>query len=269
MAKSVVEKVKRLFSFSGEDVSKFLHQKRSALLEEFQDVREKLKDLGGTQFNLGKFHFSRGNVPDAILRFRLTQYLKPELPEAYYFLGRCYLLQEKINVARIQFIKALQLQSDYPEATYMLASLDEERQVSTIPLSIIEEYFDLAADDYNHAQLDELNYLGHQHIGNAVLKHITDKRAPQHVLDLGCGTGLCAAVVREHIAVASMTGVDISVRMLSQAKKLTYLEEKIFNALKKIDIKEFLTNNETEYQLMLAVFRYWYVSLHQPLDMDD
>ncbi len=42
------------------------------LLKEYGDMRVKLKDIPGTNYELGLRHLARGNLDDAIMRFKMV-----------------------------------------------------------------------------------------------------------------------------------------------------------------------------------------------------
>lgn len=69
-----------------------------------------------------------------------------------------------------------------------------------------------------------LNYSVPQLIRSAAAKiYGTDSEAALNVLDAGCGTGLCAKLLSEILPHAAFFGVDLSVRMIMEARKKTFI----------------------------------------------
>lgn len=68
----------------------------------------------------------------------------------------------------------------------------------------------------------------------------------QHVLDLGCGTGLSGAMLRK--CSAQLTGVDLSQKMLSHAR-----DKHIYDRLIESDVISFLCDDQCDYDLIQAL----------------
>ncbi|MFZ4077738.1 MAG: class I SAM-dependent DNA methyltransferase, partial [Legionellaceae bacterium] len=66
-----------------------------------------------------------------------------------------------------------------------------------------------------------------------------------HTIDLGCGTGLCGIVLRE--LSEQLTGIDISTKMLAQAKN-----KAIYDELIEAELISFLQKDTTPYDMAVA-----------------
>ena len=84
--------------------------------------------------------------------------------------------------------------------------------------SAIKDEFDEFAPVYNQVAIDELEYDAFIKIPNEMIQLNDATKAT--VLDLGCGTGLSSEVFLEHGF--EVTGVDLSTKMLKEAKKLDF-----------------------------------------------
>lgn len=231
----------------------FGEKKARTFLQDVYIMREKSKDIAKTNYELGLMHMQKGNLYDAVLRFRITLWVKPDFAPAYYNLGRVLLMQGRGDKAQEAFAKALALQPDYLEVRYMMASLTKNKAaVTDIPLSIIEDYFDDLAPRYNAEFVDHLHYVGHISLVDAVLDVLENKTLAVDVLDLGCGTGLCGALLRERLTVNSLTGVDISEKMLREARVLKHKGKPVYDYLKHKDMKLFLEKSERKYDVITA-----------------
>ena len=58
------------------------------------------------------------------------------------------------------------------------------------------------------------------HLHNAVLRRACDIRRNEHVLDIGCGTGLTTREAARSAAMGRVLGVDTSAAMLARARQL-------------------------------------------------
>lgn len=107
--------------------------------------------------------------------------------------------------------------------------------VSETPLAAPEAYisslFDHYAETFEDHLVDALAYCGPAQLEAAVA--IQDKQSFAHVIDLGCGTGLCGAVFRAKAGV--LTGVDLSPLMVARARS-----KAIYNNLHVASVAQFL-----------------------------
>jgi len=104
--------------------------------------------------------------------------------------------------------------------------------------SEIKDEFDEFAPIYNQVAIEELAYDAFIKIPNEMIQFSEHSEAT--VLDLGCGTGLSSEIFLERSF--EVTGIDISPKMLKEAKKLNFkqlithdLNKKVWPELKKYD----------------------------------
>lgn len=239
---------------------KFCDKKIRSMLEESFIMREKLKDLTKTNYELGLLHMRRGNLYDAALRFRITLWITPDFALAHYNIGRVFLMQGKIAKAVDAFMAARRFQPHFPEVDYMLAFVKHNKAAITmIPRSIIEDYFDDLAPRYNEEYIQHLHYVGHHALVDAICDTVENKALALDILDLGCGTGLCGSVIKERIAINSLTGVDVSEKMLREARKITHNGKPAYEYLKHQDMLIFLQKNDRKYDLIMGALSFSYV----------
>jgi len=78
------------------DYPKFLFKN---LINNFYILSHKFQDLYATNYNLGLMHLEKGNIGDAIFRFKMITRIWPESQEAYMQLAYCYYVKEKYQKA--------------------------------------------------------------------------------------------------------------------------------------------------------------------------
>jgi tetratricopeptide (TPR) repeat protein len=76
---------------------KFLSKKAEQSFDEAKIVSQKLKNLEETNFELGRLHIKKGNINEAIFRFRLIRFIYPDNLDAYYELAYCLVLKNKFT----------------------------------------------------------------------------------------------------------------------------------------------------------------------------
>ncbi len=116
--------------------------------------------------------------------------------------------------AAIAFRRAIAEGGDAQLNAYFLAGLTGSDAPPAPPQHYVQQLFDGYAEGFNEHLLGDLKYQGH----SALLArlHIADPRRFTSALDLGCGTGLCAAPIRQ--VADEVDGVDLSAAMLAQAR---------------------------------------------------
>lgn len=73
----------------------FVQTKAKETVDEFGDVRSKVSNLLETNYNLGLRHLEKGNISDAVFRFRFVKKFWPEYLDAYYQLGYALALNKR------------------------------------------------------------------------------------------------------------------------------------------------------------------------------
>ena len=132
-----------------------------------------------------------------------------------------------------------------PLVQYMGGAILENKKLKKADPQYIEKIFDLFAGDFE-STLFGLDYMVPVYIAQAVRAHFKkDFYKRTNYLDLGCGTGLCAENVIPLIGWHYAVGVDLSQKMLDEAKR-----KNIYHRLEKADLAEFLKNDTLTYQLM-------------------
>ena len=154
-----------------------------------------------------------------------TPYL---LGKAYYVLGR---LEEAAEVYR-QWREA---EPDNPVPAHLFTACSSRNEADAIPDRCSENYVNVTFDDYaSHfeGKLSALDYRGPELLKRLMSMHLANQAA-LHVLDAGCGTGLCAPILRPYAQ--SLEGVDLSGSMLEIAR-----QRNLYEALHQAEIGAFL-----------------------------
>lgn len=224
---------------------------------DFVSQFEKFKTIVQNNYDLGREHLRRGNTQDAVLRFRFVLWLDPVFKDSWYWLGCSYLADGKLKPAKDALLKSLKQNPASTEARYMLAlvmgkAMPKGELPRVLPRALIQEQFDVQAENYNNLQIGELGYEGHTLLCNAIRSCIQPGRVDAVTLELGTGTGLCGPLVRDYTH--HLTGVDLSERMLEEAGKLyDARSNKIYDALIARDMAEFLADGpDASYDVIFA-----------------
>ena len=144
----------------------------------------------------------------------------------------------------MQFLKkALEEKPDDTISQHMLSALQGEHfQQKSCP-EYARNLFNNYALYYDKHLRDTLNYKLPEEIELLLEEHGVYRA--KHTLDLGCGSGLCGEKLRP--ISQTLEGVDISPKMLVQAQ-----EKKIYDKLTEQELILFLTEHQTQYDLIVA-----------------
>ncbi|MBR4106137.1 MAG: methyltransferase domain-containing protein [Alphaproteobacteria bacterium] len=109
----------------------------------------------------------------------------------------------------------------------------------------IEKIFDIFAPEFE-TTLNRLHYNSPQMIAH-YLAAVCHNRSNLQVLDLGCGTGMCGANIKQIMPQTILWGVDISSQMLAEADA-----KKIYDQLVKNDIISYLKISKFQFDVIVA-----------------
>jgi predicted TPR repeat methyltransferase len=149
--------------------------------------------------------------------------------------------------------KALEFESasDPDKIRYVLAAMGSEPMPSASPVAYVRDLFDKYARRFDAHLVEKLRYRVPELIV-AALRPLVRAPASLDVLDLGCGTGLCGALLKPWAR--SLTGLDLSPRMLDEARAKQVYDELIVG-----EIAAHLATQRSAFDLIVAadVFIYF------------
>jgi predicted TPR repeat methyltransferase len=133
---------------------------------------------------------------------------------------------------------------DNPSMEYLLKAVDGSRDVDRAPPAYITEHFDAFAESFDAQLVGVLGYDLPEKLcaaiqAAAIAGHRYD------ALDAGCGTGLCGPLLLPYVR--TLTGVDLSPKMLSQAAKRGLYGELICE-----DLTAYLKRSAGRFDLIVA-----------------
>ena len=193
-------------------------------IKQIHVAQDKLKNLSETNYNLGLFHMDKGNISDAKMRFMFVIKLKPDFALAHYHLARCYLFNLAFDKAR-----------------------------SELEASLALDYNSLSAQYENYVEVQQ-KYRAPELLSKMIAKYIEESEEESEdmlALDLGCGTGLVGAYLKQVVAIKSLIGVDISRNMLLLAKELEINNNPIYTEARECDFND-LKITKRRYDLITA-----------------
>lgn len=187
----------------------------------------------------------------AISAFQEAANLAPDNAEAILGLSSVYLEKGMHTQAIEHFQRALVIDPDNEQIQFHIARLTGV-SLPTAPTDYVRKLFDDYAERFDSHLVGELSYQGPELIHVAVKEVLgsTDKR--MDILDLGCGTGLCAPLFRDQAI--KLSGIDLSEKMVDVARC-----RNLYDNLLVGDIAVELEGMSEEYDLIIAADVFIYV----------
>ena len=100
-------------------------ENKVSIAQKIQDVKTKVSNLLETNYNLGLKHLEKGNISDAIFRFRFIKKFWPEHFDAYYQLAYSLTLNKRPFEAKKILTELLVKKPDYdPKAQDLLDKIN-------------------------------------------------------------------------------------------------------------------------------------------------
>jgi predicted TPR repeat methyltransferase len=203
-------------------------------------------------YNLGVIYERMRNINPAITYYQKAIDLKADYFEALNNIGVLYLEKQQIQTAAFYLKKAMALQPENKSLQHTYAAVTGDQSVQSASKEYISALFDQYAGHFDEHLQVGLRYQVPELLAQQLRDRVDVRQAQWDVLDLGCGTGLAGAAVRPWAK--TLTGIDLSEKMLAQAKK-----KNLFTALHQDDCVEGLEKYQHFFDLVIAadVFVYW------------
>lgn len=187
---------------------------------------------------------------DAVAAYRRVLTADGQNVEAWYQLGDLLRDQRQIEHAVHSYRQALAYGADEQLIHYILSALGAQAPILRPPRLYVQGLFDQYAADFDEHLLGQLAYQGHsaliEQFPVGALAHF------DRVLDLGCGTGLCGALLRHRAD--WLEGVDLSPAMIAKAALSHH-----YDRLNTDDIHDYLQADPSSWNWVLAADVFIYV----------
>ncbi|MFZ1643648.1 MAG: tetratricopeptide repeat protein [Candidatus Contendobacter sp.] len=139
----------------------------------------------------------------------------------------------------------LRLMPDDPVAQHRLAAWFGKEAPARASDAYVTDLFDRYAASFDQHLVGQLDYQAPAVIGAWLTEILGEATARLDVLDAGCGTGLCALMLRPYAR--RLTGVDLSLRMVEKARARGEYDE-----LAVTELTAFLNERPGAYDLIVS-----------------
>lgn len=169
-----------------------------------------LYHLGIVQTSLGKFN-------DAKKTYETILKIDDRQMNTHHNLATLYLHFNDGEKALEHYKEAYQLDPKNVTAEHMIAALSGKTLPEGAPTEYVRALFNQYAYNYDEHVKSTLQYQVPSLLRSAIAPYALTATHPWKVLDLGCGTGLCAPQFSD--LAGNLTGIDISENMIQIAKQ--------------------------------------------------
>jgi len=180
-------------------------------------------------------HLNRGNLlrqlerlDEAIEAYLHAVELKRWPDIAYRSLGYSLYAVGRVDDALHVFQRWLEISPDHPIARHMVVACSGKDVPARAPDDYIVEYFGRFADSFDEV-LGSLGYRAPELVAASVAALEAAPERQFDVLDAGCGTGLCAPLLRPYAR--RLVGVDLSSAMIDKARARSLYDELVVGEL--------------------------------------
>lgn len=202
--------------------------------------------------DLGNVHSAAGRKDEAAKSYRRALANRPGFAEAQYNLANMLRLAGDTAAAIAAYRRYLEIDpDDRAGASLVLASLGEASMPPTQPRAYVVDLFDGYAPTFEAELRDKLGYRGPELMRDAVRPLMPAGPKPA-MLDLGCGTGLCALVFKS--LVGRIDGIDLAPRMVEASRA-----RGVYASVELAEGVEYLERSRATWGLMTAGDLFIYV----------
>jgi predicted TPR repeat methyltransferase len=174
--------------------------------------------------NLGVLLNSQKRAHEAAVCFSKVITFRPKDPEARRLLALAHCTLGEVGKAVEVFEQWLVEEPEHPIARHMLAACSGRDVPPRASDAFVELTFDSFAASFD-AKLAKLQYRAPALVAEMLGQSDVEPSKSLDVLDAGCGTGLCGPLIAPYAR--RLVGVDLSARMLAQARARNVYDELI------------------------------------------
>lgn len=185
-----------------------------------------------------------GDADAAAASLRAAVEADPSRLETFHRLGRLLRATGRADDAAACYERCLEVHPSDRIAELGLAALGKRPAPARLPDDVVLHVFDEGAGDYDGAMAG-LDYQVPELLYDLLDEHGDDLPEAPRVLDLGCGTGLGAELLRPFAS--EIVGVDLAPGMIEVARA-----KGLYDALHVAEVEQFLTAGEDTFDLILA-----------------
>jgi predicted TPR repeat methyltransferase len=194
--------------------------------------------------NLGILLNGQKRTHEAVICFCKVITFRPKHPEARRLLALAHCTLGEMDKAVEVFEEWLKDEPHHPIALHMLAACSGRDVPSRASDGFVEKTFDSFAASFD-SKLSKLLYRAPALVAEMLANAGLEPSKSLDVLDAGCGTGLCGPLIAPYAR--RLVGVDLSTRMLAQAKA-----RGTYDDLFKVELTAYLAHSAGAFDVVVS-----------------
>ena len=227
-------------------------------VESYHRAVELEPNSGDFRYNLGNALRRSGNLEGAVAAYREALALKPEHTGARRGLAHTLLRAGRREEAAGVYDEWLRLDPENPVVLYLRAACLGHGAPDRAPEAYVQQIFDELADSFDAHLVERLDYRAPTLLCNALAAALPPPVSALDILDAGCGTGLCAPLLRPYAR--RLIGVDLSPGMLARAAG-----RHAYDDLVKAELTDFLGRQTEAYDVIASADTLCYFGTLDPV----
>lgn len=182
-------------------------------------------------------------VDEAMEQFQGALKLSPSLVKCYRPLAGLLLQAGRYDDAVATLRAWLEHAPDDAIAPHLLAAYTRKGVPERASDDFVRSTFDSHADEFEDLLRNQLEYRAPEIIMERLSPRLP--ASPLAILDIGCGTGLCAPLLKPFAS--TLTGIDLSGPMLRKAR-----ERALYDELEEVELTQYLQGQHDRFDLIVG-----------------
>ncbi len=234
-------------------------QKRAGeAVEAYQSAVALAPDSADYRYNLGNAFRRAGEIEKAVATYQGAVALRPEHAGAWQGLARTFTQAGRVEEAARVYDEWLRRDPGNPTVLYLRAACLGHGTPDRAPDAYVQQIFDDMADSFDTHLVENLDYRAPNLLCNALAAALPPPVSTLDILDAGCGTGLCAPLLRPYAR--HLVGVDLSPGMLARAAG-----RHVYDDLVKAELTNYLSRRTDAYDIIASADTLCYFGALKPL----
>ncbi len=237
----------------------FAQRRVGEALEAYERARDLAPAEAAAHFDMGKSLETLRRHDEAVQCYRAAIEREPASAAAREALARALESAGRHDEALASLRDWLDREPGHELAAHLLAALGGAEAPGRASDGYVRDTFDRFAPDFERT-LARLQYQAPQLVAAMIAVALGEPPQALDVLDAGCGTGLCAPLLRPYAR--RLVGVDLSAGMLERARR-----RGAYDHLQEAELTAHLSANPAAYDLIASADTFCYLgALQAPLD---
>ncbi|QEG01405.1 TPR repeat-containing protein YrrB [Stieleria maiorica] len=213
-------------------------------IESFRRAIEAQPRHADAHLNLGNALKASGQREESLTAFRTAVEINPRHSTAHLSLGRALYVYGRADEAVVVYRSWLKIDPDNPIAKHMLAACEGNEVPDRCSEDYVRQSFDAFAASFDEV-LERLDYRAPALIADALSDLIPHPPGNLHVLDAGCGTGLCGEDLRPYAE--RLVGIDLSPKMMVKARS-----RNVYDQLVETELVAYMSGRPDTFDLIVS-----------------